>query len=186
MIDRLGIRRKYSGFTLIELLIAIVVLSVLAGIAIPAFSLWYPNYRLRSAGVDLYTNFQLTKSKAIGNNREYALVFNLGGGSYQVVSGGADGFISTVGDNVVEKTITLADYGSGVRYGWGNAATKWNGDAVGASITFAGNQAKFTARGTGDNGAVVVQNNKNDRAYAVTSILSGFIRMQKFDGAAWQ
>jgi len=33
---------------------------------------------------------------------------------------------------------------------------------------------------------VVVQNNKNDRAYAVTSILSGFIRMQKFDGAAWQ
>jgi len=187
MRDRFGTRKYCSGFTLIEVLMTMVVLAILVAIAVPTFSVWYPNYRLRSAAMDLYTNFQMTKSKAINNNREYAVVFNLGGGSYQIVSGGNDGSISSAGDNVVEETITLSKYESGVNYGPGSAVNNWNGDAIGSSVTFGGNQEVFTGRGTANsNGTVYVQNKNNVRAYAVTGVMSGFIKMRKWNGAAWQ
>ncbi len=187
MRDCFGTIRRCSGFTVIELLITAVVLAIMATIAVPTYSVWYPNYRLRGAAMDIYTNFQLAKSKAISNNREYAMVFNSAGGSYQIVSGGNDGSIAAAGDNVVELTVTLADYGSGVRYGAGSAANNWNSDAIGDTITFTSDQEVFTGRGTANsNGTVYIQNNKNVKSYAVTGVISGFIRMRDWNGTAWQ
>ena len=76
MSKRLGIKTKCSGFTLIELLIVVIILSILTAIAIPTFSVWLPNYRLKSAARDMYSHFQTTKMRAIKENRNCTVTFN--------------------------------------------------------------------------------------------------------------
>ena len=78
---------RKDGFTLIELLIIIIVLGVLAAIAIPVFSVWLPNYRLRQAAQDMFSNFQLAKLTAIRRNSNCTVTFNesVGGQAYDYV-----------------------------------------------------------------------------------------------------
>jgi type IV fimbrial biogenesis protein FimT len=76
-----------DGFTLIELLVIFVIVGILVTIAIPAFSNLLPNYRLRSALRDLYSNFQLAKMTAVRKNSNCAVTFNqpIGGTTYSYV-----------------------------------------------------------------------------------------------------
>jgi prepilin-type N-terminal cleavage/methylation domain-containing protein len=178
---------KKNGFTLIELLITFVILGIMVSIAIPGFSRWMPSYRLKSATRDLYSNMQLAKMGAVRDNGEWAVFFNPGGGSYQVINGGADGDYSTAGDNTTEKTITLSDYESGVIYGHGTATTPI-GTTFGDEITFNANTVVFNSRGlinsiTG--GYVYLQNNRN-KTYAVGALGTGVILMRTWTGTAWQ
>jgi prepilin-type N-terminal cleavage/methylation domain-containing protein len=178
---------KKNGFTLIELLITFVILGIVVSIAIPGFSRWLPGYRLKSASRELYANMQLAKMGAVRDNGEWAVFFNAGGGSYQVISGGADGDYSTAGDNTTEKTITLADYESGISYGHGSA-TGPIGGTFGDEITFTANTVVFNPRGminsiTG--GYVYLQNNRNN-TYAVGALGTGVILMKTWTGTAWE
>lgn len=178
---------KKGGFTLIELLITFVILGIVVSIAIPGFSRWLPGYRLKSASRDLYSNMQLAKMGAVRDNGEWAVFFNAGGGTYQVISGGADGDYSTAGDNTIEKTITLADYESGISYGHGSA-TGPIGGAFGDEITFTANTVVFNPRGminSTTGGYVYLQNNKNN-TYAVGALGTGVILMRTWTGAAWE
>ena len=56
---------KHNGFTLVDLVATVSVLGILITVAIPAFSKWLPDQRLKSAARDLYTSMQLTKIGAI-------------------------------------------------------------------------------------------------------------------------
>ncbi len=177
-----------NAFTLIELLVAFVVLGIMLALAIPAFSRWLPNYHLRSASDDLQSEFQLTKMKAIKDNGEWALVFNAGAGTYQVVSGGADGDYSTAGDNVIDKTVTLSQYGSGTGYGHGAATAAIGGGGFDNEITFAADTVVFNGRGTINNatgGYIYLQNNENG-TYGAGVLSSGVIILRKWAGAAWE
>ena len=110
----LTFREGESGVTLIELLIIIVVLSIMAGIAIPAFSNWLPDYRLRAAAQELYADMHLTKMMAIKENKSYRLVFT---------SGDDDFYIIERPDGSVEKTINLNNHDTSydIGFGCGNA-----------------------------------------------------------------
>ncbi|RLB14646.1 MAG: prepilin-type cleavage/methylation domain-containing protein, partial [Deltaproteobacteria bacterium] len=82
---------KKNGFTLIEFLVTFVILGILTAIAIPGFARWLPNYRLKSAARDVYSNMQLAKMGAIKANADWAIVFDTGASRYLICSDkGAD------------------------------------------------------------------------------------------------
>ena len=67
---------KKNGFTLLELIVIIVVFMALVMVAIPGFSRWLPNYRLRAATRDLFSNLQHAKLTAVKRHRTCAIAFN--------------------------------------------------------------------------------------------------------------
>ena len=175
------------GFTLTELVVAISIIAVLAVVAAPAIMGWLPNYRLKRASSDLYSNIGLARMRAIRSGGDCAVVFNPGAGTYRIDNGGPDRDFSTAGDNVVERTITYADYGSGVGYGSGNAgAFNWAGDAIpGDNVSHAGDQIVFNSRGMSGAGTIYLDNQEHTRCYATTTILSGSVRLRKWNAGIW-
>ena len=187
---------KKDGFTLIELLITFVILGIMVSIAIPGFSRWLPGYRLKSASRELYANMQLAKMGAVRDNGEWAVFFNAGGGSYQVISGGADRDYATPGDNTTEKTINLSDYKSGIGYGQGTVtipidASRPLGDSVTFNDRFDGNDViVFNSRGMineqVNSGGEAYISNINNSNYAVVCLATGVILMRTWTGTAWE
>ena len=173
--------KRASGFTMVELLTTFVILGILISIAIPAFSVWLPNYRLTRAARDIYSNLQLAKLEAVRSNGNYAVVFNPGSpGGYEIRKGGTSG--------TVEKTVDFLDYDEdgNIGYGKGNAGTfagtSW-GD--GDWVTFSSNSATFDYKGIGSSGYVYITNSKNT-AYAIGKQSTGFIVLLKWRGGGWQ
>ena len=184
--------RKEGGFTFVELVMAMAIMGIAVSVAIPGFSRWLPDYRLKTAATELYANLQLAKMSAVRDNAEWAVYFdpNLFK-AYQIRKGkGLNGKYTDVPVTGfdVEKTILLQNYKGGVGYGHGTAT----GDLGGGwddEITFGGtypNTIIFRPRGMSDSeGYVYLQNEKN-AAYAVGALTTGFILMRKWTGSAWE
>ena len=191
-------KREY-GFTLLELMVTVVILCILLGLAIPGFSSWLPNYRLRGATRDIYSNLQLAKMTAVKDRARCGVLFDAGNQKYQVISSGSNRTWestsgSRAGDDVILKEVTFSEYGSGISYGSGTATGGVGGSSLEAdSITFADQGILFDSRGiivspsgaTSTGGYVYVKNNK-DKAYAVGVLPSGVIVMRRWSGTAWQ
>lgn len=78
---------RKNGFTVLELIIICAIIFTLALVAIPGFSRWLPNYRLRAATRDLFSNVQHAKLTAIKRHHTCAVGFNqaVGGTIYDYV-----------------------------------------------------------------------------------------------------
>jgi type IV fimbrial biogenesis protein FimT len=191
--------RSVAGFTLIELMIAVVILCILLGLAIPGFSRWVPNYRLRGAARDLYSNFQLAKMTAVKDRARCGVLFDVANARYRVVSAGPNRTFESnsgavAGDDVILKTVNFSEYGSGVGYGHGAATAGVGGAGFDNNVTFDEDGILFDSRGlvfkpsntpaTLD-GYVYLQNNRNN-SYAVGVWISGLVVMRRWTGSAWQ
>jgi prepilin-type N-terminal cleavage/methylation domain-containing protein len=172
--------RKQTGFTLLELMVTMAVAAALLGIAIPAFSVWLPNYRLKNAALDVFSNFQQAKMMAVRANDPHSLVFDPGNNRYEIQdSGGA-----------VVKSVSLDRYGNPgeVTLGGGDAtknATTSGGALPGDGVSYGSETVTFNARGMGNAGYVYLQNNKGT-AYALGTESSGLIKMRKWNGSDWE
>ncbi len=191
MKNTVRIRKKESGFSLIELLVIIVIVAILAAIAIPGFSAWLPNYRLRQASRDVYSNLQRAKVNAIKSNSEWRVYFDIPGGRYFLCSGpGADGNWNNPpamgGDDDVNMTFDLSTY-QDVDFGNGSAAAGIDGWVFGAPISYANPVTNFTSRGTVDlTGYVYLSNNKGSVIGVGTPSPAGVIVLRRFNGAVWE
>lgn len=75
------------GLTLIELSIGIAVVAILLSLAVPRFQRLAEKNSVRSAGMALYSDFQLARSEAIKRNQDITVCFSGSGTamwSYQV------------------------------------------------------------------------------------------------------
>lgn len=73
-----------AGFTLIELMITIVVLGVLIMLAMPTFSAWIQNTRIRTTAESIVNGLQVARGEAVRRNSP--IQFVMGAGSSWAVS----------------------------------------------------------------------------------------------------
>ncbi|MDY6970768.1 MAG: prepilin-type N-terminal cleavage/methylation domain-containing protein [Thermodesulfobacteriota bacterium] len=177
MKKRAGHTREESGFSLAELLITLAVLSVLGALAVPAIVKWIPNYKLKTAATDLYSNMQLARQMAVTLNSDCALCFdpappNPNAGDpvvpyYQIrtdpgpdsiwctsddirAQPGPDGIYGTADDILGMLPVVLSAYRSGIGYGYGNSDRDIDGNVPPAAfdaVSFNSNVAVFNNRG---------------------------------------
>lgn len=177
MRDKIFKEKRQSGFSLLELMVTILIFGIIAAIAIPGFMNWLPNYRLKGAARDVYSNLQLAKMGAIRSNADRTITFKPGAGAF------------TTSDGTRATVVTLSDYGSGIGYGQGIATQGVGGEAFGGdhvTYTAPSNTASFNSRGMGNNEGYVYISNSKGTAYAVGSHRSGVIFLKKWNEATSQ
>lgn len=76
-----------NGFTLIELLVAIAFMGILMAIAYPSFSQWQKNAQYKEAARQLTGAMMEARSRAISQNLEHEIAFDLGANKYMLRQG---------------------------------------------------------------------------------------------------
>ena len=198
--DRLHSLRSESGVTLVEMLTVMAIISVLAGVALPFIRQWLPDYRLKAASRDLFTQMQKVRMLSIKENKDWAIVFDTANNRYYTSDfQGADGTWSSAadltgtGDNNIVETIDLTLYQNGVGYGHGAAttnATTGGGALPATEVSFPNSVIIFNPRGTvSQAGFVYLDHQGNTNTYAIGALTSGSVRLRKWYGGGanpWQ
>ncbi|MBW2066492.1 MAG: hypothetical protein JRJ03_16405 [Deltaproteobacteria bacterium] len=181
-----------QGFSLLELVALVCIFGILAAIAIPGYTSWVPDYRLKRAARDLYSNLQRAKVGAIKNNEYWGVFFDKASASYSIYSLGPNRQWDNGGgdDQIQNITVNLSEY-EGVDFGWGDATKDIEGNPFGAGdeITYASpsNVVVFTYRGTVVNPGYVYLKNSKGSTYGIgTPSPAGVIIMRRYDGSTWQ
>jgi Tfp pilus assembly protein FimT len=153
--------QKRSGFTLMQLVLVMVLLAIVTAAGVPNFLSWLPKYRLKSAARDLYSNLQLAKMSAVRANKKCKVQYYKNPDRYSV--------------DLLNKTIRLSDYGSGIRFQGPN------------NQTFGVPAITFNSRGTSNSGYAYLTNSGNTAYYRVGPLTSGAVKLQKWSGGtSWK
>lgn len=169
--------KRAKGFTTIELIVIMVIIAILATIAVPGFSRWLPNYRLRAAARDVFSNFQHAKLTAIKRHRTCAITFNR-------ASGTIDGYVVYIdtGNNLefdsavdeVLTTVLFSERYKGVIFdtteGGGDGVDFIDNDNTCPTLAFLSNGFTIDNGGNPVSGSVFLINpNGRQRAVAVSA-----------------
>jgi prepilin-type N-terminal cleavage/methylation domain-containing protein len=180
-----------QGFTKIEVLVVMAIMVILASFARPGFTKWLPEYYLKAAARDLYSNLQLAKAGAIRNRAEWAVRFVPSTNCYEVWSSGSNGVwdgYSEPNDTLVKK-VRLPDYGGSCRYGPGSATRKvGKNEPVADIVSYPGDRVVFDSRGItmGTLGGYAYLQNDRNACFAVGTWSTGIVVIRKWSGSAWE
>jgi prepilin-type N-terminal cleavage/methylation domain-containing protein len=70
------------GVTLIELVVVMAIIAIGAVLAIPNMGPWIQSYRLRSATRDITSNLRVAQMRAVSNNHNYQVSFDVAARTY--------------------------------------------------------------------------------------------------------
>jgi len=82
---------KERGFTLIEVMIVIVIVAVLTGLAVPAFSAWREKIAVRSASQSLLSHMKQARVLALSENRSVSIAFTSASYTFDADTSGSCG-----------------------------------------------------------------------------------------------
>jgi len=71
-----------KGVTLLELIVVLVIIAIGAMLTIPNMGPWIANYRLRTAARDITSTLRVAQMRAVSNNFNYRVSFNVGARTY--------------------------------------------------------------------------------------------------------
>lgn len=129
--------RKISGFTLIELMIVIAIIAIFAAFLTPNVIGWMPEYRLKSAVMEMGSRIQQARLAAIKENQNCTMSFNTSNGTYNI----------TCLDNM---TVDLTDYGPNVSFSAVSAPQVINFTSRGLTDGIGTFVVSMTSQGGGD------------------------------------
>jgi len=100
------------GFTLVELMIALVILAILLGVAVPSFQGAALSGRLSAYANDFVASTQLARSEAVKRNAAVRLCVSAGGAACDDEGGWESGWIvvTAAGDVIQRQPALEADY----------------------------------------------------------------------------
>lgn len=71
--------RRNSGFTALDVAVTLAIVAVLASVTMPSFLGWLSNYRLRGSAINLMSDIELAKIRAMRENAFVAVLFTQDG-----------------------------------------------------------------------------------------------------------
>ncbi len=158
------------GLTLVELMVALAVLVLLAGVAVPYVLASLPGYRAAGAARQLVADLRLARTLAVERGVRAFVVFDPSASAYAVRldTDGVSGL--SAGDQEV-KRVTLGDAYRNVRIGSVRARDP---------VTFAGDVALFKPRGTSNGGSVYLTVPDHDDVERKITVMSTTGRVRAY------
>lgn len=95
-----------SGFTVMELIVGIAIAAILMGIAVPSLMSLLPTLRLSSAARQIATDLQVARMKAISQNAQNTVTFNVANGTYAFTFGSISRNLDTLYPGIRIQSVT--------------------------------------------------------------------------------
>ncbi|QPJ66752.1 MAG: prepilin-type N-terminal cleavage/methylation domain-containing protein [Candidatus Nitrohelix vancouverensis] len=176
-----------SGFSLIEIMVVIVVMGVLMAISIPKISNWAQMYQINAEAQKVYFDLMLARSKAIGNNNDVIVTFDVSNHTYTIHDDTNSDGSADSGEEV--KTVNLEN---NMKFGYDSSIQDVDGNAMSAAADFGGAATlTFNSRGEASaGGGVYMLPSKDvglstDRMRAVSIVMgTGSADLWKYDSLA--
>jgi prepilin-type N-terminal cleavage/methylation domain-containing protein len=183
--------KRRAGFTFAELMIAIAILGIVAAIAIPQLSEYLPRSRVNGAARELFTELQVSKMRAISENNNYVITFNTSNNTFKIHDDDNSNGTEDTGESV--KTVDIEERYPGIGYGYITGTYNTSGSAlISKPVTFSGTPPSLTFKPTGLSKAgaayliPTAETSEKDRQRAITSAITGRVRLYRHTGTEWE